>query len=124
MAVLEPAFADPSCLPSPEGAGAPGGVVSLHGDLEVSGVVGLSLALAQAIAADSDADLVLDLSGLGSLDPVAAEMILRARDFPAARSRRLVLRSPSLGTWRVLEACSADRPEARSAAAGHAGRGP
>ena len=61
MAVLEPAFADPSCRPSSEGSEAPCGVVSLHGDLEAPAVVALSLTLAKAIAAD-DADLVLDLS--------------------------------------------------------------
>jgi anti-anti-sigma regulatory factor len=104
MAVLEPAFADPSRLPSSESAEEPCSVLSLHGDLEASAVVALSLRLAKAIAAD-DADLVLDLSEVGLLDAAAAETILLARDFLRARSRRLTVRSPSLGAWRALEAC-------------------
>ena len=79
-------------------------VVWLHGDQDVATASLLAKALAAAIAID-DADLVLDLSDVDFVGAAAVSVVIRGRRFLQERSRKLVLRSPSRGALRLLDAC-------------------
>jgi anti-sigma B factor antagonist len=82
-------------------------VVSLCGEYDCSTVPALSATLARVIANDH-ADLVLDLSGVQFMDAATVGVIVRAREFLAARSRCLTLRTPSRFALRVLQSCGID----------------
>ncbi len=60
--------------------------------------------LAGAIAVGG-ADLILDLSAVEFLDASTVRVIVAAGEFLRARSRSLVLRSPSSCAQRVLDLC-------------------
>lgn len=79
-------------------------VVSLRGEHDLATVAALSESLTRAMAFD-DSDLVVDLSGVQFMGAATVGVIIHARQFLRARSRSLVLRSPSRCAWRVLDVC-------------------
>jgi anti-sigma B factor antagonist len=79
-------------------------VASLHGALDLSTVPALCETLSGAIAFGG-ADLILDLSAVEFLDASTVGVIVAAGEFLRARSRSLVLRSPSRCAQRVLDMC-------------------
>ena len=79
-------------------------VVWIGGEHDVATVAELSRTMARAIARD-DADVVVDLSGVLFMGAATAEVMVRAREFLAQRSRALALRSPSRCAQRVLDLC-------------------
>lgn len=90
--------------PRPLGSEPEPTLVWLTGEHDTSTVTELSATLARAIALD-DADLLLDLSGVGFMDVSTLRVILRARGFLTRRGRTLVLRSPARCALLVLDSC-------------------
>lgn len=82
-------------------------VVRLHGDLDLSGEIELSMRLASAIDFD-DAGLVVDLSGVTFMGASAVGVIVRARDFLQHRNQSLAVRDPSRCARRILAICGLD----------------
>lgn len=78
-------------------------VVSLIGEHDSSTVTLLSATLARAIAQD-DADLVVDLTGVGFMDGSTVRVLLRAQGFLARRGRSLTLRAPRSSARLALHA--------------------
>ena len=79
-------------------------VASLTGEYDIATVAALSETLAVVIAS-SDADLILDLRAVEFLDASTVGVLVRAEMLLGARSRSLVLRSPSRPALRVLDVC-------------------
>ena len=79
-------------------------VIWLRGEHDMSTVAELSETIARAIALD-DADLVVDLADVEYMGAATVGVLSRARELLRARSRSLVLRSPSRCARRVLELC-------------------
>ncbi len=79
-------------------------VVWLLGEHDLTTVAALSDTLARAIAVD-DADLVVDLSEVQLMSAATVGVLVRTREFLTARSRDLVLRSPTGLSRLVLDAC-------------------
>jgi anti-anti-sigma factor len=95
--------------------GPPCTVIWLRGEHDMSTVAELSERIARAIAMD-DADLVVDLADVEYMGAATVGVLSRARELLRARSRSLVLRSPSRCARRVLELCGhADPLDRRSA---------
>ena len=90
--------------PRGAGTGLDPTVASLRGEQDLSTVPALCEMLAGAIA-DGGADLILDLSAVEFLDASTVRVIAAAGEFLRARSRSLVLRSPSSCAQRVLDLC-------------------
>jgi anti-anti-sigma factor len=80
------------------------GVVWLRGEQDVSTIRVLSEVISEALA-DGEADLVLDLSEVLFMDASTVAVFARTRESLRARSRSLVLRSPSRCANRVLDLC-------------------
>jgi anti-anti-sigma factor len=81
-------------------------VVGLRGEHDLSTVPVLSEAMAWVIAVD-DAEVVVDLSEVEFMCAATVGVFLRARELLRARSRTLVVRSPSEWAQFVLELCCA-----------------
>jgi anti-anti-sigma factor len=81
-----------------------GVVVWLGGEHDLSTVVELSAALAQAITL-GDADVVVDVTEVQYIGAATVGVLYRARELLRAQSRCLVLRSPPRCVRRVLELC-------------------
>ena len=90
--------------PRGAGTGLDPTVAALRGEHDLSTVPALCETLAGAIAVGG-ADLILDLSAVEFLDASTVGVIVAAADFLRARSRSLVLRSPSVCAQRVLDLC-------------------
>lgn len=90
--------------PRGAGTGLDPTVASLRGEQDLSTVPALCETLAGAIAVGG-ADLILDLSAVEFLDASTVRVIVAAGEFLRARSRSLVLRSPSGCAQRVLDLC-------------------
>jgi anti-anti-sigma factor len=82
-------------------------VVHLRGEHDLTTVTALSATLARAITL-GDADLVVDLSRVDFMGAATVGVFIWARELLSARSRSLVLRSPSSSARRVLELCDLD----------------
>jgi anti-anti-sigma factor len=82
-------------------------VVRLRGEHDLATVTELSATLARAITL-GDADLVVDLSQVEFMGAATVGVFAWARELLSARSRSLVLRSPSSSARRVLELCDLD----------------
>jgi anti-anti-sigma factor len=80
------------------------GVVWLRGEHDVSTTPVLSEVISQALDT-ADADLIVDLSEVLFMDASTIAVFARTQDSPGARSRSLVLRSPSRCANRVLDPC-------------------
>ena len=80
------------------------GVVWLRGEHDISTTPVLSEVISQALAA-ADADLILDLSEVLFMDASTIAVFARTQTSLGARSRSLVLRSPSRCANRVLDLC-------------------
>ena len=76
-------------------------VVWLRGEHDLSTVPELSTALAQAISLD-DSDVLVDLRDVEFMGAATVDVLHRGSVLLAARSRRLVLRSPPSCVRRVL----------------------
>jgi len=87
--------------------GPPDVVVHLRGEHDLASVTELSATLARAITV-GDADLVVDLSRVEFMGAATVGVLTWARELLLARSRSLVLRSPSSSARRVLELCDLD----------------
>jgi anti-anti-sigma factor len=79
-------------------------VVCLRGEHDLSTVAESSVTMARAITLGKG-DLVVDLSRVAFMDASTVAVILETREVLRARSRSLVLRSPSRCARRVLELC-------------------
>jgi anti-sigma B factor antagonist len=79
-------------------------VVWLRGEHDCSTTGALSAELARMIAR-SDEDLVVDLSGVEFMGSATVGVLVRSEQFLRARSRALVVRSPSPCARRLLEVC-------------------
>jgi anti-anti-sigma factor len=90
--------------PRGAGTGLDPTIASLRGAQDLSSVPVLCETLAGAIAVGG-ADLILDLSAVEFLDASTVRVIVAAAEFLRARSRSLVLRSPSSCARRVLDLC-------------------
>ena len=90
--------------PSGAGTGLDPTIALLRGEQDLSTVPALCETLAGAIAVGG-ADLILDLSAVEFLDASTVRVIVAAGEFLRARSRSLVLRSPSSCAQRVLDLC-------------------
>jgi len=88
--------------PTGAGTGLDPTIASLRGEHDLSSVPALCETLAAAIA-DGGADLILDLSAVEFLDASTVRVIAAAGEFLGARSRSLVLRSPSRCAQRVID---------------------
>jgi anti-anti-sigma factor len=94
--------------------GPPDVVVCLRGEHDLAAVAELSATMAQAIAL-GEGDLVVDLSRVEFMSASTVGVLVWARELLRARSRSLVVRSPSTCARRVLELCElADLVEARA----------
>jgi anti-anti-sigma factor len=82
-------------------------VVALRGAQDATTAAGVADALGGA-AVLGDSDVVVDLSGVRSMDAAIVAVLARGRDDLGAQARRLTLRSPSrsardvLGTSRLV----------------------
>jgi anti-anti-sigma factor len=95
--------------------GPPDVVVCFRGEQDLATVVELSATTARAITL-GEGDLVVDLSRIEFMDASTVGVLSWARDLLRARSRSLVVRSPSRCARRVLELCDlSDLTEPRSA---------
>lgn len=92
------------CLLELPSRGAPGVVVWLRGEHDLSTAPALSEAMAWIIAVD-DADVVVDLSEVQFMGAATVGVLIRARELLRLRSRSLMVRSPSRFAQRVLELC-------------------
>ena len=90
--------------PRGAGTGLDPTIASLRGEQDLSTVPALCETLAGAIAVGG-ADLILDLSAVEFLDASTVRVLVAAGEFLRARSRSLVLRSPSGCAQRVLDLC-------------------
>lgn len=88
--------------PRPVGQQPESTVVWLIGEHDASTVTHLSATLARAIALD-DADLVVDLTGVGFMDASTLRVMLRAQEFLTRHGRSLTLRAPRPCARLVLE---------------------
>lgn len=79
-------------------------VVWLRGEHDAANVAELSRALAMATAR-TDADLVIDLSGVEFMGASTIGAIVAARNVLLSQSRDLVVRSPSRAVARLLHIC-------------------
>ena len=79
-------------------------VVWIRGDHDAASAAGLSEAMSRAMELD-EADFIVDLSEVGFMDASTVDAIIKARNLLGARSRSLVLRSPSTRARRVFDAC-------------------
>jgi anti-anti-sigma factor len=79
-------------------------VVWLTGEHDLASLDGLSRLLAEAIALTRSA-VIVDLSGVEFMGATTVGALMRARHFLEARSRRLVLRAPSVRAKRTLDLC-------------------
>ena len=70
-------------------------IVWLHGDDDLSNLAALCETLAEAVSLTDAEQLVLDLSGVESMDTATIALILKTRDLLRQQSRSLILRSPS-----------------------------
>jgi anti-anti-sigma factor len=84
--------------------GPPDVAVCLRDEQDLSTVAELSMTMARAITL-GDADLVVDLSRVEFMSASTVTVIAAARELLLARSRSLVVRSPSRCARRVLELC-------------------
>jgi anti-anti-sigma factor len=80
------------------------GVVWLRGEHDISTTPVLSEVISQALAV-ADANLILDLSEVLFMDASTVAVFARTQESLGARSRSLVLRSPSRCANRVLDLC-------------------
>ena len=78
-----------------------GTVVWLKGEFDVSNTSQLSEVIAETIASDEE-DVVVDLSGVTFLSGGTITVLVRANEFLNARSRTLVLQSPTRSATRLL----------------------
>ena len=90
--------------PRGEGTGLDPTIASLQGEHDLSTLPSLCETLAGAIAFGG-ADLILDLRAVEFLDASTVRVIVATSEFLHARSRSLVLRSPSSCARRVLDLC-------------------
>ena len=106
MALLQSALlpSSPGALVSLEGRHPGSTVVWLRGDHDLSTTLDLTDVIAGAIAT-ADADLVIDLSQIEFFDVTTVGVIVRAHHYLHARSRSLVVRSPTPRAERVLRLC-------------------
>jgi anti-anti-sigma factor len=81
-----------------------GNVVWLRGEHDLSTTAALSATIARAVARN-DADVVLDLSAVEFMGAATVGVIVRSREFLRARSRALVVRSPSRCALHMLQLC-------------------
>ncbi len=79
-------------------------VMWLLGEHDISTAPGLWADLVAAMAVD-DADLVLDLSGLGFLDAAIVGLFVRAQETLRAQSRTLTLRAPTTFARQIFGLC-------------------
>ena len=79
-------------------------VVWLTGEHDLANASQLSRVIAETIALD-DEDVTVDLSGVSFMSGATIAVLSRANAFLNARSRSLVLRSPSRAATRLLELC-------------------
>ena len=79
-------------------------VVWVRGEQDISTAAALSETLAGKIALD-DRDLVVDLSGVRFMDASTIGVLVRTCRQLRARSRSLVLRSPSVFARQILDIC-------------------
>ena len=77
-------------------------IVWVTGEHDTSTVSDLSATLAQAIALVDEADVLLDLSGVGFMDVSTLRVVLRAQEFLNRRGRSLSVRSPAACARLVL----------------------
>jgi anti-anti-sigma factor len=70
-------------------------VVWLQGENDLSNLAALCETLTEAVSLTNAEHLVLDLSGVESVDTATIDLILKTRDLLRRQSRALVLRSPS-----------------------------
>lgn len=82
-------------------------VVWLEGEHDGATLDELSKSLAEAIALTRSA-VIVDLSGVEFMGAATIGALMRARHFLEARSRRLVLRAPSVSAQRILDVCGID----------------
>jgi anti-anti-sigma factor len=94
-----PRFVSPGAMWDPQRK-----VVWLRGAQNASTVPELCAAIARAIAFDQ-ADLLLDLSDVTSLDEAVVEVVDLAREYLRQRSRSFALRSPRPPVRRLLVLC-------------------
>jgi anti-anti-sigma factor len=83
---------------------AAGNVVRLRGEHDGSTTGALSAELARVIAV-SDAEVIVDLSEVEFMGAATVDVLARCEAFLRARSRSLVVRSPSACARRILEVC-------------------
>jgi len=104
MALIEcPSVTVSRCPQGWHGSGGPDlTVVWLRGEQDGSTIAALIETLAEVIGRD-DADVVVDLSGVGLMDAETVEVLVRARDFLGLHSRPLKLRAPSPCASRALD---------------------
>jgi anti-anti-sigma factor len=98
-ALRPPRFVSPGAMWDPQRK-----VVWLRGAQNASTVPQLCAAIARAIAFD-EADLLLDLSDLTSLDEAVVDVVVLAREYLRERSRSFALRSPRPAVRRLLVLC-------------------
>ena len=79
-------------------------VVWLTGEHDVSNASQVSRVIAETIALD-DEDVIVDLGGVSFIGGATIAILARADTFLQARSRALILRSPSRSAVRLLGIC-------------------
>ena len=90
-------------------------LVRLEGEFDIASRYVLSDSLAGAMTLD-DGDLVVDLSGVQFMGAETVDLLIRGRSFLRARSRDLIVRSPSPSARRILDLCGLAHTAASSAA--------
>ena len=89
---------------TPDGRDADCTVVWLHGDHDIATKVAVVVTIARAAQRD-DADLLVDLSEVTFMDASTIGALVGSRNRLRARSRSLLLRSPSPCARRVIDLC-------------------
>jgi anti-anti-sigma factor len=82
-------------------------VLTFRGEHDLATAGAIAEALARAITLDS-ADLVVDLSGVEFFGVEPVRVLIRAQHLLQARSRSLVIRSPSKSASRTIKLCGLD----------------
>jgi anti-anti-sigma factor len=80
-------------------------VVWLHGEHDIATVQDVTWALAKAMSL-GDGEVIVDLRGVTFIAAATVRVIIQARELLRARSRDLMLRSPSMCAIRVLDLCA------------------
>lgn len=79
-------------------------IVWLHGEHDIATKVSVVVTIARAAQRD-DADLIVDLSKVTFMDASTIGALVESRNRLRARSRSLLLRSPSPPARRILDLC-------------------